>query len=92
MIYLWHNLFAEGVSLCEECATVHRQLGWAVSKLKNIALDEFYEWQMQPLVELLGNEVANSIWEIAIPTGWNKPTPTAAVEGVKYSLKCKSSW
>ena len=35
-----------GVSLCQQCAIVHRQLTWAVSKLKNIELDEFSEWQV----------------------------------------------
>jgi hypothetical protein len=37
-----------GVTLCQQCSTVHRQLSWAISKLKSIELDEFSEWQVRP--------------------------------------------
>lgn len=81
-----------GCSLCEECATAHRQLGWAVSKLKNIALDEFYEWQMKTITEFLGNQVVNSIWEIAIPQGWKKPTPSSSMEEKTNYVIGKYKW
>ena len=81
-----------GCSLCEECAAAHRHLGWSVSKLKNIALDEFYEWQMKPIVEFLGNDVVNSIWEIAIPKGWKKPTPSSSSEEKTNYIVGKYRW
>ena len=81
-----------GCSLCEECATAHRQLGWAVSKLKNIALDEFYEWQMKHVIEELGNNAVNSIWEIAIPQGWKKPTPSSSMEDKTNYIIGKYKW
>lgn len=78
--------------MCEECAGCHRQLGWAVSKLKNIALDEFYEWQLRPLSACLGNDVVNNIWEISIPSGWVKPVPTSAVEDKAQYIVGKYKW
>lgn len=50
------------------------QLSWAISKLKNIELDEFSTWQLTMLHEELGNEKVNSIWEVDVPAGWEKPT------------------
>ena len=33
---------------------------------------------MRMLIDNLGNDVVNSIWEISIPTGWKKPEPVRA--------------
>lgn len=62
-----------GITLCQRCSTVHMQLSWAISKLKNIELDEFSGWQLTLLSEELGNERVNGIWEVDIPAGWEKP-------------------
>lgn len=75
-----------GVAVCEDCASVHRQLTWAVSKLKNIQLDDFYPWQVKLLRESLGNQRANAVWEQAVPEGWTKPA------GKDATLEEKSRW
>ena len=75
-----------GVTLCEDCASVHRQLTWAVSKLKNIQLDDFYPWQVQLLRECLGNAKVNEVWEKCVPEGWAKPA------GKEATLEEKSRW
>lgn len=62
-----------GITLCQSCSTVHMQLSWAISKLKNIELDEFSEWQLNLLHQELGNARVNSIWEVDVPAGWDKP-------------------
>lgn len=62
-----------GITLCQRCSTVHMQLSWAISKLKNIELDQFSEWQLNLLHQELGNARVNSIWEVDIPAGWDKP-------------------
>lgn len=49
------------------------QLSWAISKLKSIELDVFSEWQLELLCQELGNAKVNSIWEVNIPAGWDKP-------------------
>lgn len=75
-----------GVTLCEDCASIHRQLTWAVSKLKNIQLDDFYQWQINLLHDYLGNKKVNDIWEKCVPEGWSKPQSDIA------SLEEKSRW
>ena len=53
--------------------TTRRQLTWAVSKVKSIQLDDFFDWQVSLLRDELGNNVINNIWEKNIPEGWTKP-------------------
>jgi len=70
-----------GITLCEDCATAHRQqLSWAVSKLKNITLDDFYDWQVDLLINEMGNAKAKKIWEVSIPEGWKKPNHHSGVD------------
>ena len=85
-----------GCTLCEECAGSHRQLGWAVSKLKNIALDEFYEWQMKPLVSSLGNEVSFEQLQSSISPLINRlkgviPFTTQVINSI-WEISIPSGW
>ena len=81
-----------GVTLCEDCAAAHRQLTWAVSKLKSIELDEFYDWQLEMMLVDLGNDVVNSIWEISIPAGWLKPNESSTQEDKTQFIVAKYRW
>lgn len=81
-----------GVTVCEDCAAVHQQLSWAISKLKSIQLDEFSEWQVNLLQTELGNSVANQIWEKSVPEGWSKPVPTSSVEDKAQWILAKYRW
>lgn len=81
-----------GVTLCEPCASAHRQLTWAVSKLKNIQMDDFSEWQMKMIHSKLGNPVVNDIWEKNIPEGWDKPTKASAFEDRLKWVLAKYRW
>lgn len=81
-----------GLTLCEECAVVHRQLTWAVSKLKSIKLDQFSSWQMNLMIQDLGNTVSNEIWEKNIPIGWAKPQPRSAIEDKSQWIMAKYRW
>ena len=81
-----------GITLCEECASVHRQLTWSISKLKNIRLDEFSKWQMNLLICDLGNVKSNSIWEKNIPEGWMKPTQQSPAEDKAQFILAKYLW
>ena len=83
-----------GVTLCESCATAHRQLTFAVSKLKNIRLDEFETWQLELILDCLGNEVTNQVWEISLEAtkGWKKPLPTASDEEKLCFILAKYRW
>lgn len=81
-----------GLTLCEECAVVHRQLTWAVSKLKSIKLDQFSSWQMNLMIQDLGNDVSNDIWEKCVPEGWTKPQPHSAIEDKSQWIMAKYRW
>ena len=81
-----------GVTCCEDCASIHRQLSWAVSKLKNIQLDEFYPWQVKLLRESMGNTKANKVWELLPPAGWNKPTALSTMEERSRWILAKYRW
>ena len=85
-------LLNSGVSCCEDCASIHRQLSWAVSKLKNIQLDEFYPWQIKILREAMGNTVVNKIWEPCVPEGWVKPNELSTIEEKSRWIMAKYRW
>jgi len=80
-----------GISLCEECALVHQQLGWTVSKLKHLSCDHFPDWQVDLLL-LLGNARANEIWEAQVPVGWAKITTTSSLEKRSSWIRAKYLW
>ena len=81
-----------GVTCCEDCASIHRQLSWAVSKLKNIQLDDFHAWQIDMLDTTLGNRRVNSIWEKNAPEGWAKPNPQSSLEERSRWITAKYRW
>jgi len=81
-----------GITLCQRCSTVHMQLSWAISKLKNIELDEFSVWQLNMLYQELGNERVNGIWEVDIPAGWDKPTHRSSMEDRAKWIIAKYRW
>lgn len=83
-----------GITLCESCATAHRQLTFAVSKLKSIRLDEFEVWQLELILDCLGNDVTNQVWEISLEAtkGWKKPLPTASDEEKLRFILAKYRW
>jgi hypothetical protein len=81
-----------GLTLCEECAVVHRQLTWAVSKLKSVKLDQFSTWQMDLMIADLGNNASNEIWEKCVPEGWTKPQPNSAIEDKSQWIMAKYRW
>eukprot|EP01035_Chromulina_nebulosa_P023201 gene23201-30075_t len=69
-----------GVTLCENCSIGHRHLTWSVSKLKNLEYDLFLGYQVDLLLNELGNDFNALIWEASIPQGWSKPNPNATQE------------
>jgi len=79
------------VVVCDECALVHDQLGWSVSKLKHAEKDEYFEWEVA-LLEAGGNERGNAKWEAAIPIGWAKPQPTSSPEARRVWVSAKYQW
>ena len=81
-----------GVTLCENCTSIHRQLTWAVSKLKSIKLDQFSTWQLNLMIKDLGNTVSNDIWEKCIPEGWTKPQPLSVLEDKSQWIIAKYRW
>lgn len=80
-----------GVTVCDECALVHRQLTWAISKLKSIQLDEFTGWQIDLLLQM-GNHLGNSIWEKNVPEGWMKLSRASPMEEKRDFIIAKYRW
>jgi len=61
-----------GIFLCLQCAGVHRSLGTHISTVASCTLDE---WEQDSIntMEMLGNELANEVWEYHVPEDWHKP-------------------
>jgi len=81
-----------GVSLCSDCATVHRNLGVRISQLKSVMLDNWSKIVLQCHLQCLGNEKVNSIWENCIPEGWEKPKPNSNMEQRENWIVAKYQW
>ncbi|KAG8480762.1 hypothetical protein CXB51_025452 [Gossypium anomalum] len=71
-----------GVFICIKCSGVHRSLGVHISKSKDstVKLDEWTDEQVDVLVNLGGNNVANNKYEALIPENLKKPTPDSSNE------------
>jgi hypothetical protein len=55
-----------GVFLCIRCAGIHRGLGAHISKVRSVDLDT-WTTEMVDMMERMGNELANRIWEARLP-------------------------
>ncbi|CAN6879039.1 unnamed protein product [Brassica oleracea] len=66
-----------GVFICLKCCGVHRSLGTHISKVLSVTLDEWSDEEVDSMIEIGGNDSANSIYEAFIPHGFSKPGPDA---------------
>jgi len=81
-----------GVSLCSDCASVHRNLGVRITQLKSVMLDNWSQIVLQCHIACLGNEKVNSIWEHSIPEGWAKPDAQSDMEQRENWISAKYQW
>ncbi|XVE86157.1 hypothetical protein DITRI_Ditri18aG0013400 [Diplodiscus trichospermus] len=69
-----------GVFICIKCSGVHRSLGVHISKVLSVKLDEWTDEQVDSLVNLGGNTVANNKYEAFLPDNLKKPKPDSSIE------------
>jgi Arf-GAP with SH3 domain, ANK repeat and PH domain-containing protein len=66
------------IILCIECSGIHRSLGTHISKIRSLTLDiNSFTPDIVELLLLVGNRVANMVWEARLDQSI-KPTPQAA--------------
>ncbi|GJN92122.1 hypothetical protein Rhopal_005152-T1 [Rhodotorula paludigena] len=58
--------YSLGVTLCIQCAGVHRSLGTHVSKVRSIELDDWSDEQLERM-EAIGNARSNAFFEARLP-------------------------
>jgi Arf-GAP/SH3 domain/ANK repeat/PH domain-containing protein len=68
------------IILCIECSGIHRSLGTHISKVRSLTLDiNSFTTDIVELLLLVGNRVANMIWEAKLDQK-TKPSPQATRE------------
>ncbi|XP_052179416.1 ADP-ribosylation factor GTPase-activating protein AGD12-like [Diospyros lotus] len=78
-----------GVFVCLKCCSVHRSLGTRISKVLSVSLDEWSDDQIDAMIEVGGNDSANSIYEAFIPEGYSKPGPDSSHEDRAKFIRSK---
>lgn len=78
--------------LCEGCASVHRQLGHATSRLKSLEFDEWPLALLECFLKNLGNAQVNQVWEASIMNGWTRPTSKSPPETKQEWIFAKYKW
>ncbi|GLT38488.1 hypothetical protein SLA2020_127350 [Shorea laevis] len=69
-----------GVFICIKCSGVHRSLGVHISKVLSMKLDEWSDEQVDCMINLGGNTIANDKYEACIPDNIRKPRPDSSIE------------
>ncbi|XVF82176.1 hypothetical protein PTKIN_Ptkin16aG0024200 [Pterospermum kingtungense] len=78
-----------GVFICIKCSGVHRSLGVHITKVLSVKLDEWTDEQVDYLINLGGNIVANNKYEALLPDNLKKPRPDASIEERSDFIKRK---
>ncbi|KAL1923400.1 uncharacterized protein VTP21DRAFT_8380 [Calcarisporiella thermophila] len=65
-----------GILFCIECSGIHRSLGPHISKVRSLTLDTMsFTPEIIALLQRMGNEQANQIWEACINGNSSTPKP-----------------
>jgi hypothetical protein len=80
-----------GCILCIDCSGIHRSLGTHITKIRSLTLDTV-SWtkQMQCMINNLGNQISNSIWEATLESSGDiKPIPSDSREKKEAFIRKK---